>query len=651
MKRKLIYMACMAAAISGGTLAQNAATDYTEKANEAVKEELDFANRKDFEDARKGFIATLDAPAIRTADGKVAYSLERWDFLQQEAPATVNPSLWRQSQLNRIHGLFEVVPGKVYQVRGFDIANMTFVRTDHGWVIIDVTCTNEAAKAGYDLIKKHVGDFPVKALVITHPHGDHFGGVDAIREGAPNKDFEIIAPKGFVHSAQSENVIAGVAMARRATYMFGVLLPPGETASVGSGLGQAMSAGTAGFAIPTKEIGRTGERLDIDGLEMEFVYVEETEAPVEIMIWFPQLKAFCTAEVITRNLHNLQTPRGAKVRNGLLWSKAIDTAIARYGSEVEVSFSTHHWPTWGNREIVNYWEAQRDLYRYLHDQTLHMANRGLTPAEIAEEMHMPQSLDTLYHCRNYYGTLSHNVKSQYDLYFGWFDGNPANLNPLPPAELGKKYVEAMGGAEQVMKIARSAFDKGEYRWVATLLNNLVFAQPDHMEARHLLADAYTQMGYQAESAPWRNFYLCGAKELREIRKAQTGGKANPLRNRESVALMDMDMLLDYCAIQLSGDKASGKEAVINMEFTDSGEKASLILKNGVLNHRLGRHEKNADLSLRIAKMGFVDLFFGLAAWDELQQAGKVSATGDMEALTTLCGCVEPSDPKFNIVLP
>ncbi len=647
MKRSLLGMVLCLVFVSSGISAQSVASEHTKMANKRVKNELNFADKQDFEDAKRGFIATLDAPNIMTEDGKISYTLEGWDFLKAEAPETANPSLWRQSQLNRINGLFEVIKDKVYQVRGFDISNMTFVRTDSGWVIIDVMTTNATAKAGYELVKKHVGDFPVKAVIFTHPHGDHYGGIAAIREMAPNKDFEIIAPKGFMESAQSENVLAGVAMTRRATYMYGLQLNPGPQEFIGTGLGQTTSRGSKGIEAPTIEIGQTGEKLTIDGLEMEFMYVLDTEAPVEIMVWFPQLKAMCTAENITHNMHNLQTLRGAKVRNGLLWSKAVDTAIERYGDKVEVSFATHHWPTWGNERIVDYWEAQRDMYRYLHDQTLHLANRGLTPVEIAEEMELPESLSQLFHCRDYYGTLSHNVKSQYDLYFGWFDGNPASLNPLPPVELGKKYVEAMGGAETVLKIAKEAYDKGEYRWVSTLLNNLVFAEPENLDARRLLADTYTQMGYQTESGPWRNFYLTGARDLIKTDVPYT----SQMINDGVIAQMDIDMLLDYCAIQLSGEKAAGKEAVINVKFTDTKDEVSLILKNGVLTHRLNRQEKDADLAIEVAKMDFVGLFFGTKELTDLQKEGKVILKGDAKVVDVLRSCVEPAEPNFNIVLP
>lgn len=568
--------------------------------------------------------------------------------MNKDAPATVNPSLWRQSQLNKTHGLFEVLPGKIYQIRGFDLANMTFVRTEQGWVIIDVETSNATAKAGYDLVKKHLGDLPVKAIVFTHPHVDHYAGVEAIIEGAPNKDIEIITPKGFFEHVISENATAGTTMGRRAVYMYGALLPKDEKGSVGSGLGQVNAYGKQSNALPTIEIARTGEKLNIDGLEMEFIFAEATEAPTEIMIYLPQYKAFCTAEEMSHTLHNLLTLRGAQVRNGRNWSKTIDEAIRLYGDKVEVSFGTHHWPIWGNREIVTFWENQRDLYRYLHDQTLHLANKGYTPVEIAEMIKLPESLDKQFYNRGYYGTVSHNVKAQYQLYYGWFDGNPANLNPLPPSEQGKKYVEAMGGTKRVLEVARASYDAGEYRWVATLLNNLVFAQPDNGEARELLAKTYDQLGYQAESGPWRNFYLTGALELRQ--------GANKVVYPLNVSAQVLDMtgleeLLDLLAVQIDGEKATGKEMTINLNFKDRGENASLILKNGALTNRIGYQIPDATANIAIDKIDFIKVMLGETSLEVLVRENKAEIEGMVTILSDLKSVTSPADKYFNIVEP
>lgn len=615
-------------------------TSYTKNFNKAVKEYLPFGDTLDFRDARRGFIATIDEREIRNADGSLAFSIKAWDFLDGNAPETVNPSLWRQSQLNRIDGLFEVVPGKVYQIRGFDLANMTFVRSQNGWVVIDVTTSKASAKAGYDLVKKHIGDLPIKAILFTHPHIDHYSGVDAIIEGAPNKDIQIIAPVDFINCAIGENVMAGMAMGRRATYMYGMLLAKNAVGSVGSGLGQTNARGQRGIAAPIIEIGSSEDKLTIDSLQMEFIYAPETEAPSEIMIYFPQYKAFCVAEEINRTMHNLLTLRGAKVRNGLYWSKYIDEAIVRFGAEVEYSFSTHHWPTWGNSDIVEYWSNQRDMYRYIHDQTLRLANNGFTPNEIAEQLTFPESLDKKFYNRGYYGTLSHNSKAQYQMYFGWFDGNPANLNPLPPTELSQKYISSMGGEKKALKIARKSYDSGEYRWVATLLNNMVFANPKNLEARKLLADTYSQLGYQAESGPWRNFYLSGAQEL------ITGGENIPaIVDEASLFSLLPEMLFDFMAIQVNGKKASGVEQVLNIFLTDSNLSATLILRNGTLTSRLNPSDLNGTSVIKISKSDLTSALLNPSKLDQLP------IEGDKSGLIKLLSVMDMPNPRFNIIEP
>lgn len=648
MKRKIMSLAVIFLLGGSQGWAQTDASRFTKENNNKVREYLPFENQDDFRDIRRGFIGTIDQSQILNEDGTVAFDLNSWSFLDKGAPATVNPSLWRQSCLNKTHGLFEVIPGKIYQIRGFDLANMTFVRSDHGWVVIDVCTSKASAKVGYDLLKKHLGDLPVEAVIFTHPHVDHFAGIDAIIEGAPNKDIKIIAPKGFFEHAINENATAGTTMGRRAVYMYGALLPKNEKGTVGSGLGQVNSYGEQGIAVPDIEIERTGEELEINGLEMEFIFAESTEAPTEIMIYFPQYKAFCTAEEMNHTMHNLLTLRGAQVRNGRNWSKTIDEAIRLYGDKVNVSFGTHHWPTWGNKEIVTFWEKQRDLYRYLHDQTLHLANKGYTPAEIAEKIKLPESLDKEFYNRGYYGTVSHNVKSQYQLYYGWFDGNPANLNPLPQTELGKKYVESMGGTDKVIEIARSAYNKGEYRWGATLLNNLVFAEPQNRQARELLADTYDQLGYQAESGPWRNFYLSGALELRR----GTNKEIYPLSiSAEMLEMTGLEELLDLLAVQIDGAKAAGCEMNINLNFRDKGVKAALILKNGALTNRIGYQVPDAIADITIAKKDFVNVMLGNITLEKLIKEKKAGVKGSSTALADLLKVTGKPDKHFNIVEP
>ena len=623
---------------------------FTKQANEQVLKTLPFDNKQDFEDATRGFIATIDEPAITGENGKEVYGLAVWDFLKQEAPASANPSLWRQGQLNRIHGLFEVLPGKIYQIRGFDLANMTFVRSDNGWIVIDVLLSKETALAGYNLLKKHVADLPVKAVIYTHPHVDHFAGIDAILENAPNQpnSIEIIGPKGFFEEAVSENLMAGVAMGRSATYMYGRSLPKNEKGNIGTGLGQTTAVGTSGLVPPTREISEEGETLRIDGVEIDFMSVPGAEAPVEIMMYFPEMKAFCVAEEINHNLHNLLTLRGAKVRNGQLWSKYIDKAIMKCGDQVEVSFSTHHWPTWGNKKIVGYWEKQRDMYRYLHDQTLHLANQGYTPREIAEMIKLPEAIANEFANRGYYGTVSHNVKAQYQMYFGWFDGVPANLNPLPPTEEGKKYVEAIGGEEAVMEKAKEAYNQGEYRWTATLLNNLVFANPNHKAARQLLADTYSQLGYQAESGPWRNFYLTGAQELTDGIAGKGKTSSNIARMSQNLSL---EMLFDMLAIQINGEKAADKDIIINVSLTDTKEQATLILKNGALSNRIGILHAAPTVSLKGDKQTIYTSFTQPESIMANMQAKKLSVTGRLESLKDLFATFEAPDSYFNIIEP
>lgn len=648
MKKKILSALGILLLCSQSGWSQTDATSFTREKNCEVREYLPFENKDDFRDAQRGFIGTVNEPLIKNEDGTAAYDLHGWNFLDKAAPETVNPSLWRQSQLNKIHGLFEVLPGKIYQIRGFDLANMTFVRTENGWVVIDVLTTEATAKAGYELVKKHLGNLPVKAIVFTHPHVDHYAGVNAIINAAPNKDMEIIAPKGFFEHAISENATAGTTMGRRAVYMYGALLPKSGKGTLGSGLGQVNAYGKQGNAVPTVEIGRTGEKRTVDGLDIEFIFAEATEAPTEIMMYFPQYKAFCTAEEMNHTFHNLLTLRGAQVRNGRNWSKTIDKAIQLYGDRVEVSFGTHHWPTWGNKDIVKFWENQRDLYRYTHDQVLHLANKGYTPNEIAELIKLPESLDKHFYNRGYYGTLSHNAKAQYQLYYGWYDGNPANLNPLPPAELGIQYVKAMGGAANVLKIARASYESGDYRWVATLLNNLVFAEPGNKEARELLAETYDQLGYQSESGPWRNFYLTGALELRQGANKQV----YPLNvTSEVLAMTDLEELLDLLAVQIDGEKAANTDLVINLDFKDRGEKATLILKNGALTNRVDYQAKSPNAAISIDKIDFINIVLGNNSLEELVKNGKATVKGDATTLSKLVGVTGKADKFFNIIEP
>ncbi|MBN1662709.1 MAG: MBL fold metallo-hydrolase, partial [Deltaproteobacteria bacterium] len=483
------------------------ATEHTRKANAAVLKQLPFENRQSFENASRGFIATLDEVVMRRpGDGKITYDLTGLRFLSGTAPDTVNPSLWRQSQLNALHhGLFEVVDG-IYQVRSFDLANMTLIRGNTGWLIVDPLTSAESSRAALDLADKHLGARPVTGVIYTHSHADHFFGAAGVIDPADAAcgKVAVIAPQHFVKEALSENVMAGNVMQRRAAYMYGNLLPHAPNGFIGNGLGANLSMGTTGFIAPNDTIDKTGETRVVDGIEIVFQMTPDTEAVAEFVFYLPRFKALCTAEITSHHLHNLYTPRGAQIRDALAWSNGINESIERFGNKLEVQFATHHWPTWGREAAIEYLEKQRDLYKYIHDQTLRLANHGLTKEEIAEELALPEGLAQDFSCRGCYGSVSHNSKAVYVKYLGYFDGNPANLNPLPPLEAARRYLDYMGGAEAVMERAGRSFEQGEYRWVAQVMNHVVLAEPENIRARSLLADACEQLGYQAESAPWRN---------------------------------------------------------------------------------------------------------------------------------------------------
>jgi alkyl sulfatase BDS1-like metallo-beta-lactamase superfamily hydrolase len=605
------------------------ASDYTIAYNKESVEKLDFTDTADFDDSRRGYVENLDYPKIIYKEGSttdIAYDMTAWNFIDGDSPDTVNPSLWRQSALNKTYGLFEVVKGGIYQIRGFDMANMTFVKGNKVWIVIEVLGTKEAASAGIQVLRKYLENkaesIEIAAIIITHPHADHYGGMDAFSTcNVP----VVIGPKGFMEHGVNENLMAGRAMYRRARYMYGMLIDKSPEGTVGSGLGQTNSSGIQILKDVTVEIDENSKGWDEKGeinwsekigIEIEFIYVAETEAPCEIMMYFPEYCAFCVAEEINRNMHNLITLRGAKVRNGLVWSKAIDTAIVKYGDVTEVSFSTHHWPTWTKDErgkedknkIKDYWVKQRDMYRWLHDRTLYSLNRGLTPAEIAETLQLPDSLASEFYNRGYYGTLSHNVKSQYQMYLGWFDGNPANLNPLPPAAAGKKYVELIG-EDEMLRQAKGAFEKGEYRWVAMLLNHLVFANPENRDACILLANTYIQLGYQAESGPWRNFYLTAAKELID----------NPIVQMRDISDADIEnldarQLFDFMAINLKQDnELAKKEQNFSLYFTDIESGWLLVLSNEALTNRETENQEEAHFfkdTMSVFKTALVDYHNG-----------------------------------------
>lgn len=613
-----------------------------------ILNELDFQDRRDFENAKRGFIATLDDGVIEDMSGNPVYAYGAYDFLKGPAPLSANPSLWRQSQLNAMHGLFQVADG-IYQVRGYDLSNITFIRGESGWIVVDPLISRETAAAAKSLVERELGKHPIKAVLFTHSHIDHYGGVRGLISDEDVKSgVEIIAPEGFTRETVSENILAGNAMARRASYMFGALLPKAPDGQIGDGLGQAISAGTPGMIAPTTFITHTGEARNIDGITFEFILTKDAEAPTEFMFYLPKWKAFCQAEIINHTFHNLLTLRGAKVRDGRVWSKAIDEAIIRYSDKAEISFGSHHWPTWGRENIKPFWNAQRDLYRYIHDQTLRLANQGYTINEIPPLLNVPDRLEKQFANRDYYGTISHNAKAQYQLYFGYFDGVPAHLDPLPPVEEGRKFVEYMGGAEAVLDKAQADYDRGEFRFVATALNHLVFAEPDNQKARALLAKTYRQLGYMAESGPWRNFYLSGAQELENgLLDLPTPRTSSP----DMIKAVPLDLYFDLLAVRLNGPKVADKAWRFNFNLTDTGEKALLIVSNGTLHHRMGKNDENATATLNITRAGLDKLNLKQAKIGGLIKSGDAHLSGNLLAFRTFFNAIEDPEFWFDIASP
>lgn len=626
------------------------ATHATCQAHAHLRETLPAASEDDFANSTRGFIATIPDARIENAAGNAVWEMTSFAFEDEETPPdTVNPSLWRQAKLNKIHGLFKVTD-RIYQVRNFDISNITFIEGDKGYVVIDPLISSETARAGLDLMRAHRGDKPVTGVIYTHSHVDHYGGVKGVLtdEDLARGDIPIIAPDGFLKEAVSENVLAGVAMGRRATYMYGALLPRGPKGHVDSGLGKTVSLGQVSLVPPNVLIKETGEKLTVDGVEIVFQMTPDTEAPAEMNFYFPQMKALCMAENCSCHMHNIYTPRGAQVRDAKSWAFYINEAIDIFGAKTDVLFASHHWPRWGSDVTINFLKKQRDMYKYVHDQTLRFANHGLTPTEIAEEINLPPTLAQEWYSRGYYGTLNHNAKAVYQRYLGWFDGNPANLHKLPPVEAGKRYVELAGGPDKLLAKVREAFDAGDYRWAAEIGNHLVFADPSNADARHIQADALEQMGYQAESGPWRGFYLTAAMELRNPRppaSSQGIGGAGQIRE------LPVEQLLDSLSVRLNGPKAGARSISLNLDFTDTKQSYALWLENAVLHHLEGRRDKQADASVAITKAAFVQLVLGEEKLDALVADGKAKVEGNGGALTELVSMFDYFNFWFEIAMP
>ncbi|MCV7234805.1 MBL fold metallo-hydrolase [Mycobacterium branderi] len=581
---------------------------------------------------------------VKSADGRVVWDNDAYSFLGGDAPTSVHPSLWRQSRLTVKQGLYEVVPG-IYQVRGLDISNISFVEGGTGIIVIDPLVSTEVAAAALALYRAHRGDRPVVAVIYTHSHVDHFGGVLGVTSQADVDAgrVTVLAPEGFTRHAVQENVYAGPAMARRATYMYGAMLARGPQGQVGCGLGQAPSTGEVALIVPTVDIHATGESHTIDGVDIEFQMAPGTEAPAEMHFYFPQFRALCMAENATHNLHNLLTLRGALVRDPHVWSGYLTEAIDMFADRADVVFASHHWPTWGHDRIVEFLSLQRDLYAYLHDQTLRLLNQGYTGAEIAETFEMPPALEKAWHARGYYGSVSHNVKAIYQRYMGWFDGNPGRLWPHPPEALASRYVDAMGGVDRVVGLARQAFDSGDFRWAATLLDHAVFTDSTHAGARELYADTLAQLAYGAENATWRNFFLSGAAELRD----GNFGTATQITSQSLLSQLTPEQIFDSLAISVNGPRAWDLDLAVDIVFQDSDANYRLTLRNGVLVHRRAPADPStADATVRLA----TNIRLLAAAAGDFTSPG-LEVSGDQAALQALVGVLDQPDPAFDIVTP
>ena len=629
------------------------ATTITAEANAEWYEKLDFSDRREFANAERGWLDNAEGRIIDGDDNRSAWDLQSYGDLNRDAPDTVNPSLWRNTQLNAKAGLFEVCDG-IYQVRGFDMANTTFIRTDHGWIVFDVLMCKENMKAAKELMENRFGPLDIKAVLYSHSHVDHFGGVEGVitreqvadaklslKKQLASGKIPVLAPAGFLKHAISENVYAGIAMARRAQFQYGTVLDKGEKGALSVGIGMGQSTGTVALIAPTYEIGEDVPKLTIDGLEIEFQLTPGTEAPAEMNAYFPKYRALWMAENCTGTLHNLYTLRGAEVRDANEWAKYIIEADQRFCDKTDVVFQSHNWPHWGE-EIHEYLLNTAAIYKFIHDQTLHYMNQGYTSTEIAAMLTLPEKLEKVWYTRPYYGTLAHNAKAVYQKYLGWYDANPVNLNPLPPSDTAKKLVEYLGSTDAVLRKARKDFEKGDYQWVAQITKELVFADPSNQKARNLCADALEQLGYQAESGAWRNAYLMGAAELRKGNLSGLARTANGLGS--AMKEMTVDMLLDYIAILTDANAAQNDDVTLNLIVTDVNEKFYVTRKNGILLSYSGENRPDAQATVTCKRLQLLALMQG-------QQAGQVQVSGDVTALKRLLAYASKFEKTFNVIEP
>jgi alkyl sulfatase BDS1-like metallo-beta-lactamase superfamily hydrolase len=629
------------------------ASEATKAANAAVLKELPFNNKQAFEDSKRGFIAPLENNGlVKNAKGEVIWDLPKFDFLAGDKPApdTVNPSLWRQAQImQHFTGLFEVTEG-VYQVRGLDLSNITFIEAPEGVIVMDPLISAETAKAGLDLYRKHRGDKPVVAVIFSHSHLDHYGGVMGVisHEDIESGKVKIYAPEGFTEAALNENVIGGNRQTRLSGYQYSMLVERSPTGNMTSGLGLDTSKGTVTFAVPTNVITEPVQKETIAGLDFEFMLAPDTEAPAEMFFYIPKYKALPTAEDAVHNQHNVYSLRGAKVRSAYNWAKYLKEANERWGDEAEVLYAPHHWPIWGKEHISEHLTKQSAAYKFINDQSIRLANSGYDMIEAAEMLELPKALQQEWSLRGYYGTTNHNVKAAIDKQFGWYNGNPATLHPLPRVPAAKRYVEYMGGADAVLEKAKADFDKGDYRWVMQVLMQVVYADPSNMEARNLMADASEQLGYQSEAGTWRGWYLSAAKDLREgVKQMPVLGFASP----DTVAAMPLELFFDYLSIRLDGPKAEGKTIRLNLDFPDTKDKYLLVVQYGVLQYHKDQLADDANVSLTLDRATLNDIIGGKLKVEQGITNGKIKLDGEPKKFEEFVGLLDTFDPWYQVVMP
>lgn len=642
----LLASASPLAAATPGALEPKPASKATIEAQKASAAQLPAEDGRDADFADRGFIATRTDPVIRSREGTQIWNLAAYDWMQGEAPPTVNPSLWRHMMLLRKHGLYKVTDG-IWQVRGFDISNMTLIAGKSGWILIDPLTTREAAAAALQLANEQLGTRPVSAVIYSHSHGDHYGGVRGVIDEADVKSgrVAVIAPEHLVEEATSESVVAGPAMGRRAAYQFGSSLKPGPQGQMGSGIGKAIAGGAITLITPTDYVRKTGETRVIDGVTLEFQMVPETEAPSEMNVYVQPAKTFVSAEIATCTLHNILTPRGAKVRDALRWTQYLNEAVNLYADRSDAVVSSHCWPRFGSREVRSWLEGHRDNYRYLHDQTVRMMNTGMTQAEIAEAIKAPPAISDQWYNKGYYGTYSHNSKAVYQRYLGWYDAIPANLHPHPPTERAKRFVADMGGSNKVVAAAKRAMAAGDYRWSSDLLNQLIFAEPKHAEGRALLADSYEQQGYQAESSIWRNQFLSAARDLRQGVQASA-----TIQSPDMIAAIPTGLLIESVATRLNPATIGDRKLAINFAISDRNEKVKVSVGNSVMISEMDVQHDQPQATVTGPRQLFLAMLFLKLPIAQLEMAG-LKVEGDKTVVEALQASLDPIAGAFNIVEP